>query len=751
MRTTSHIRSTSWCGGDEMEERKKGVMFLSVILAYYLVTRLWGISSGMNAYMDYDEGTYLLMARMINHGHLLYSDIYAVHPPLFYYLLALWLRLFGDTYVIGRLLSLTFGLLSVIVAYFTGKELRDWKLGTAFSALLAFDPLMIHMNTVVYHESSIEFFTVLSLYLFVRYFKEKRPLFAYLSLFAAGVGSASKFTILPYLAALYLVLLLATDERLWSYTSGVSSVLFSPRQGGVILLSYLFMAALVVVAAALFPSNVVRDTLIVPGLHPITFLDQRISVGLLLIIWGVLVIYAFRLSYVKKLYTSIVLILKRWREAFLLASFVILGKALVELPLGVLVSTSYMNQTYFEEGSRYPLLINLFNLFTGVLSNLRGSSPEFLYSYTPLLLLIALYAFFRLRHRTSLNTPLANLAAANFFFYFFVAPVLPNMRFLYPMVLVFYLLLLDSIMGFSAPKRKFLASFTVLLLALSVLDVGFMANMPAGKLSLAWEPHTKSLRDDLGVYLNSHNISRVNFYSINPMTAYYLHLIEPPYYVDNFGLLYLQGVSGVEFLNALRKENVSRVVVGTWAYAISKGDATLMRNYGELISALRNTSTLEFAESYSDGGVIELYRLQNLSRNLTFSTFGGKLSIFINGTRIGLFHPLTGNRSFGERTVISKEGSGYNVVFYSSNDSVACTLLPLDRGFSLECPDVDGFLIEFQKEPVLLSNGIPVKMARNSALVACLGASFRICGEKIEIKGDSIIVKGNVLGVFLTY
>ncbi|NJF25935.1 glycosyltransferase family 39 protein [Thermococcus sp. Bubb.Bath] len=728
---------------------RRDIVFLFPVAVYFLL-RL-PLLHPMNAYMDYDEGTYLLMARMINHGHLLYRDIYAVHPPLFYYLLALWLRIFGDTYVIGRLLSLTFGLFSILVAYFTGRELRDWKLGTAFSVLLAFDPLMVHMNTVVYHESSIEFFTLLSLYFFIRYFKEKRPPFAYLSLFVAGIGSTSKFTILPYLAALYLVLLLATDERLWDYTSRVSSVLFSPRQGAVIVLSYLLMVALVVVTVVILPSNVVRNILIVPGIHSITFLNQRVSVGILLAIWGVLLIYAFRLSYVRKLYTSIVLLLKRWREAFLLASFVILGKAIIELPLGLLISGSYLNQTYFEQGSRYSPIINLFNLFAGFLSNLQSSSPEFLYSYVPLLLLLAIYAFLRLHHRTSLNTPLANLGAANLLFYFFVAPVLPNMRFLYPMTLVFYLLLLDSIMAFNVPKRKLMASFTVFLLALSILDIGLVANMPAGKLSLAWEPHTKSLRDDLGVYLISHNISRSDFYSINPMTAYYLHLSEPPYYVDNFGLLYLQRNSGVDFLNTLREKNVSRVVVGTWAYAIEKGDATLMRNYGGLISALRNTSTLEFAESYSDGGVIELYHLQNLSRNLTFSTFKGKLSVIVGGVQIGLLYPIVDNRSFDERTVISDESNTYRVAFYSDNDGVSCTLLALDGGgFSLKCPNVDEFSIEFKKEPVLISNGRPAKEAVDEAIIALPNAAFNISGEKIEMKGSSLHVRGDTIKIKAT-
>jgi len=42
-----------------------------------------------------------MIARLINQGYLPYRDIFAVHPPLFYYMLALWLRIFGDNYVVG--------------------------------------------------------------------------------------------------------------------------------------------------------------------------------------------------------------------------------------------------------------------------------------------------------------------------------------------------------------------------------------------------------------------------------------------------------------------------------------------------------------------------------------------------------------------------------------------------------------------------------------------------------------------------
>ncbi|WP_297497914.1 glycosyltransferase family 39 protein, partial [Thermococcus sp.] len=112
-----------------MEVKIKRILLFSALILYYLLTRLWGISGAMNEYFDYDEGTYLLIARFINHGILPYRDVIAVHPPFYYYLLALWMRIFGDSYVVGRSLSVVLGLAAVYVAYLTGRELRDWKLG----------------------------------------------------------------------------------------------------------------------------------------------------------------------------------------------------------------------------------------------------------------------------------------------------------------------------------------------------------------------------------------------------------------------------------------------------------------------------------------------------------------------------------------------------------------------------------------------------------------------------------------------
>lgn len=102
--------------------KRRTIFILLGVLGVYIILRVPFLFS-MDEFSDYDEGTYLLIARSINQGYLPYRDIFAVHPPLFYYLLALWLRIFGDSLIAGRLLSMFIGILSVFLGYSIGSKL----------------------------------------------------------------------------------------------------------------------------------------------------------------------------------------------------------------------------------------------------------------------------------------------------------------------------------------------------------------------------------------------------------------------------------------------------------------------------------------------------------------------------------------------------------------------------------------------------------------------------------------------------
>lgn len=726
---------------------KKQDLSVMLLLLLYLVIRL-PLLIPMDEYMDYDEGTYLMIARFINHGVLPYRDIYAVHPPLYYYLLALWLRVFGDNYIVARSLSVVVGALSILIAYLIGRELRDWKLGVAFSGLLVLDPLMVHMNTVVYHETSIELFTLLSMYYFVRYFKTENPWYAYASLFIAGIGSTSKFTILPYLLALYVTILFSRKRELWGYLTDMANVVLNRKQGTVILMTYVAMTLISISAVMLYPTDLTRLLVIVPGISKITIVGQKFAVALLLIIWGVLTIYVFKASYVHKIFRTLMLIFKDWKTALKLGLAVIIGKLVIEVPLGILVSPDYLNQTYLAQGNRYPPMINIFTLINDILTSLEVRKPEFLYPYAPMLFLLLGYLFVSTRAKVRFRASLKNLTLMNILVYFFVAPVLPNMRFLYPLALVVYLLVLDAVFGIEIERRKALSLAVVAIVLLGVVDYGIVANYPSGRLKIGWAVHSKELRDDLGEYILTNGLKDDAYYSVNPMNTYYLGLKVPPYTLDNFGIFYLAHLNSTYLLDELFDENVSHIIFSTWMYAIKDNDALLKRNYGSLIEKVRKHFVLEFAESYKKGEVMELYRLsRDTHHNISVTSHRGKVMLLTNGTDVAHLYVVSNGTEFNLRTQLLLENGSYIVRQWSENGSVAYTLRVAGDMITLNFTEDTGVVLEFKKDVVLLDNlgnvadgGTTILAPGFSVFIEGARDVKQVDDKKVEVHGKTVIL-----------
>ena len=73
--------------------------------------------------------------------HLLRQD---GSPPLYYLLLGLWVRVFGDSEIATHALSLVFGLLCIPLAYFAGRAVFGRTAGLAAAVLTAFDPFLTY-------------------------------------------------------------------------------------------------------------------------------------------------------------------------------------------------------------------------------------------------------------------------------------------------------------------------------------------------------------------------------------------------------------------------------------------------------------------------------------------------------------------------------------------------------------------------------------------------------------------------------
>jgi len=115
----------------------KVALLLIVLLAFLL--RLYRLD---HQSLWYDEGFSVYLARL-SLGEITAHTASDIHPPLYYYLLHLWLGPFGDSEFVLRFFSLLFGLLTIPLIYALGRRLLGTASGLLAALLLAISPLYL--------------------------------------------------------------------------------------------------------------------------------------------------------------------------------------------------------------------------------------------------------------------------------------------------------------------------------------------------------------------------------------------------------------------------------------------------------------------------------------------------------------------------------------------------------------------------------------------------------------------------------
>jgi 4-amino-4-deoxy-L-arabinose transferase-like glycosyltransferase len=121
------------------------------LLAAGLTALLVGFSQTLAFYPD--EGFHLVAARLVNDGKQPYLDFFYPHAPLWVYLMAAWMWIFGDTWRSVHVLSalLTGACTAVVARYvFSRYPESSWRVATAASAalLMGLSALVIWYGTV---------------------------------------------------------------------------------------------------------------------------------------------------------------------------------------------------------------------------------------------------------------------------------------------------------------------------------------------------------------------------------------------------------------------------------------------------------------------------------------------------------------------------------------------------------------------------------------------------------------------------
>jgi len=97
-----------------------------------------------------------------------------IHPPLYYYLLHFWVRVFGNSEIALRSFSAVAGTILVVVTFFLGHELFNRRVGLIASFLAAISPFQIHYSqeTRMYVLSAL--WAALAVLFFLRWVKSWR-------------------------------------------------------------------------------------------------------------------------------------------------------------------------------------------------------------------------------------------------------------------------------------------------------------------------------------------------------------------------------------------------------------------------------------------------------------------------------------------------------------------------------------------------------------------------------------------------
>lgn len=136
--------------------------------------------------------------------------------PVYQYLTAICYRLFGVAPVWGRLVAMLFGAGSAIVLYQIGAMLWSRRAGLLAAGVFTFSPLDLYFNRAIMPDSGTICFTLLSLWCFLRFFRDGRRrdlILAAATIFLALAGKPPiVVTVFPPLAV---AALLSVGWRVW--------------------------------------------------------------------------------------------------------------------------------------------------------------------------------------------------------------------------------------------------------------------------------------------------------------------------------------------------------------------------------------------------------------------------------------------------------------------------------------------------------------------------------------------------------
>jgi hypothetical protein len=158
-----------------------------------LTLRIWAIGAlGLNS----DEAVYAGQAASLAReaDYLPFFPVFRAHPLLFQSLLSFGYRLDGVSPLMGRLLSVAFGMATVWVTYAIGARLYGRRVGVLAAVIIGVMPYTVIVSRQILLDTPMAFFSALALYLLIRFVQTERGAWLYAAAVALGLAALTKET-----------------------------------------------------------------------------------------------------------------------------------------------------------------------------------------------------------------------------------------------------------------------------------------------------------------------------------------------------------------------------------------------------------------------------------------------------------------------------------------------------------------------------------------------------------------------------
>ena len=187
---------------DELFETKPYHILFLILVTGFLI-RLFLLPE---RWINPDEGAHLYDAKYILDGKIPFVD-YGARMPVYVYVLAVFLNVFGVSYISGRLLPLFSNMGISIILFFTGKKLfNNNKIALLASAIYLYSPLSILWSVVVKTEQLETLFVTIGMFLLLYFIKLQKE--KYNLVFVSGIFFALAYYVRESSIAIFLISIL---------------------------------------------------------------------------------------------------------------------------------------------------------------------------------------------------------------------------------------------------------------------------------------------------------------------------------------------------------------------------------------------------------------------------------------------------------------------------------------------------------------------------------------------------------------